>query len=206
MSTILSLLGSPSAHSRSGALLSQLEARLTITLDDEHAVSRLALRDLPPEALLRGDGADPAIVGAVAAVRDATLLLIATPIYKAAYSGLLKTFLDLLPLDALRGKTIVPLATGGSAAHLLALDYALKPVLAALGARDIRDAIFASDVQLPLDGASYVPVRDLSERLDRALADLLLPRTEPLPARRQPSRARASVAAVAAGDLQRCPA
>lgn len=206
MSTILSLLGSPSAHSRSGALLSQLEARLTITLDDEHAVSRLALRDLPPQALLRGDGADPAIVGAVAAVRDATLLLIATPIYKAAYSGLLKTFLDLLPLDALRGKTIVPLATGGSAAHLLALDYALKPVLAALGARDIRDAIFASDVQLPLDGASYVPVRDLSERLDRALADLLLPRTEPLPARRQPSRPRASVAAVTAGDLQRCPA
>lgn len=206
MSTILSLLGSPSAHSRSGALLSQLEARLTITLDDEHAVSRLALRDLPPAALLRGDGADPAIVGAVAAVRDATLLLVATPIYKAAYSGLLKTFLDLLPLDALRGKTIVPLATGGSAAHLLALDYALKPVLAALGARDIRDAVFASDAQLPPDGASYVPVRELSERLDRVLADLLLPRTEPLPARNLPSRPRASVAAVVTGDLQRCPA
>ena len=72
--------------------------------------------------------------------------------------------------------------------------------------RDIRDAVFASDAQLPPDGASYVPVRELSERLDRVLADLLLPRTEPLPARSLPSPPRASVAAVVTGDLQRCPA
>ncbi|WP_428421329.1 NADPH-dependent FMN reductase [Methylibium sp.] len=203
MSTILSLLGSPSARSRSGTLLAQLEARLALALDDGHAVVRLALRELPAEALLRGDGSDRAIAGAVAAVRDARLLLIATPIYKAAYSGLLKTFLDLLPLDALRGKTIVPLATGGSSAHLLALDYALKPVLAALGARDIRDAVYASDAQLPPDGASYAPVHELNERLDRVLADLLAPRAELLPGRRAPPGPRASAVELAA---LRCPA
>ena len=85
---------------------------------------------------------------AVASVHAADVVVVATPIYKAAYSGLLKTFLDLLPQDALRGKTVLPLATGGSAAHLLALDYALKPVLAALGARDILDGVFATDAQL----------------------------------------------------------
>ena len=57
------------------------------------------------------------------------MVIVATPIYKAAYSGLLKVFLDLLPAEALRGKTVLPLASGGSVAHLLALDYALKPVL-----------------------------------------------------------------------------
>lgn len=59
----------------------------------------------------------------------------AIPIYKAAYSGLLKTFLDLLPQHAFAGKPVLPLATGGSPAHVLALDYALRPVLTALGAQ-----------------------------------------------------------------------
>lgn len=174
MSQVLGLLGSPSKLSRSGSLLAQLEARLAAALDDD-AVSRLALRELPPAALLAGDAAEPAIAAAVAAVREARLLLVATPIYKAAYSGLLKSFLDLLPPDALRGKTMVPLATGGSIAHLLALDYALKPVLAALGARDIRDAVFAADAELPLEAAGHVPGAALHARLDRLSADLLGP-------------------------------
>ncbi len=103
----------------------------------------------------------------------ADLVVVATPIYKAAYSGLIKTFLDLLPSDALRGKTVLPLATGGSASHLLALDYALKPVLSALGARDILDGVFAVDAQLtPHESGGYVPDAALVERLDRALQPL----------------------------------
>ncbi|WP_204272820.1 NAD(P)H-dependent oxidoreductase, partial [Escherichia coli] len=81
------------------------------------------------------DVREPAIAAAVLAVEQADLVVVSTPIYKAAYSGLLKVFLDLLPPDALRGKLVLPLATGGSPAHVLALDYALKPVLSALGAR-----------------------------------------------------------------------
>lgn len=202
MSTILSLLGSPSARSRSGALLAQLEARLAAALDDERAVTRLALRELPADALLHGDAGQRDIAAAVAALQQARLVLVATPIYKAAYSGLLKTFLDLLPLDALRGKTVVPLATGGSAAHLLALEYALKPVLAALGARDIRDAIYATDAQLPPDGNGYAPVPELQFRLDRSLGDLLGPGVaHPLPVR-APARPVAALPRVEA----RCPA
>lgn len=91
-----------------------------------------------------------------------------------AYSGVLKVFLDLLPADALCGKTVLPLATGGSPAHLLALDYALKPVLSALGARDILGGVFAADAQLaPHESGGYVPDAALVERLDRALRPLL---------------------------------
>lgn len=82
----------------------------------------IALRDLPPASLLQAQ-----TDGIAQAAAD--VVIVATPIYKAAYSGLLKVFLDLLPPDALRGKTVLPLAMGGSLAHLLALDYALKPVL-----------------------------------------------------------------------------
>ena len=54
--------------------------------------------------------------------------------YKAAYTGLLKAFLDLLPQYALARRTVLPLVTGGTPAHLLAVDYALRPVLASMGA------------------------------------------------------------------------
>jgi len=102
-------------------------------------------------------------------------VIVATPIYKAAYSGLLKAFLDLLPADALRGKTVLPLATGGSAAHLLALEYALKPVLSALGARDILDPVYATDAQLQArEAPGHVPSHDVRERIALSLRPLLL--------------------------------
>ncbi|HEX3138682.1 MAG TPA: NAD(P)H-dependent oxidoreductase, partial [Rhizobacter sp.] len=107
-------------------------------------------------------------------VAQAQVVLVATPIYKAAYSGLLKAFLDLLPQDGLRDKTVLPLATGGSIAHLLALDYALKPVLSALGARDILDPVFATDSQIPKhETQGYLPLADVQQRVARSLRTLL---------------------------------
>lgn len=136
--------------------------------------STIALRELPAAALLAADVQHASLRAAVQAVSQADLVIVATPIYKAAYSGLLKVFVDLLPADALRGKTVLPLATGGSPAHLLALDYALKPVLSALGARNILDAVFAADAQLaPQASGGYLPDAALLQRLDRALQPLL---------------------------------
>ena len=61
---------------------------------------------------------------------------------------MLKAFLDLLPQDGLKGKLVLPLATGGSQSHMLALDYALRPVLSALGARHVLPSIYATDAQV----------------------------------------------------------
>lgn len=175
---IVALSGSPAPLSRSTWLLRFALARL------DGAASRadiVLVRELPPAALLGGDARAEPIARAIAQVARAELVIVATPIYKAAYSGTLKTFLDLLPADALRGKTVLPLATGGSTAHLLALDYALKPVLSALGARDILDGVFATDAQIvPAAEGGYRSFEGgyraepaLIERLDRALAPLL---------------------------------
>jgi len=73
---------------------------------------------------------------------------VASPIYKAAPAGVLKAFLDLLPQFALTGKIVLPLATGGSLAHVMALDYALRPVLTALNARHVTQGWFFLDKQL----------------------------------------------------------
>ncbi len=168
---VLGICGSPSPRSRSTWLqqlaLARLESRST------HS-SSLELRELPPAELLTARRSDPDIARALADVLSADVIVVATPIYKAAYTGLLKSFLDLLPEAALRGKTVLPLATGGTLAHLLAVDYALKPVLSALGARDILDSVFAIDAQLQShESGGWVPASDLVARLDAALQPLL---------------------------------
>jgi FMN reductase len=167
---VVSISGSPSIRSRSAWLMQLAVVRLEGLIRQSKVI---ALRDLPAAPLLSGDVRHPAIAAAAETVSHADLVIVSTPIYKAAYSGLLKTFLDLLPADALRGKTVLPLATGGSPGHLLAIDYALKPVLGALGARDILDGVFATDAQLvALDSGGFVPDPAVVDRIDRALEPL----------------------------------
>lgn len=178
---ITSLSASPSERSRSAWLTQFALTRLEGRAGHHHDI---LIRALPAAELLAADVREPAIAAAVLAVEQADLVVVSTPIYKAAYSGLLKVFLDLLPPDALRGKLVLPLATGGSPAHVLALDYALKPVLSALGARHVLDSVFATDAQLRRhDAGGYVPEPDLIARLDRALAPLasFTPHTRPQP-------------------------
>lgn len=167
MATVLSVSGSPSATSRTAGLLRHLDVRLA---DRGHRVLPLDVRSLPAEALLGADVAHPALREAVDQVEQADGVVIGTPVYKAAYSGLLKTLLDLLPQYALAGKTVLPLATGGSTAHALTVDYALRPVLSAMGAEHITPGWFALDKHLTTgrDGTMTVEP-ETARHLDRVL-------------------------------------
>ena len=157
--------GSPSALSRSRALL---DAALTALERRGAATSRIDLARLPAEALL-GRRADPAVEAALAAVAAARILVVSTPIYRATYSGLLKVFFDLLPPEALEGKVAIPIATGGSSAHVLAVDHGLRPLLASLGALTVSTGVYGTDAQFS-DGR---PVAALLERVDRAAGEAL---------------------------------
>lgn len=165
--SVLLIAGSPSQTSRSAALLEAVGKRLA-----RHPVevAQLQIRDLNAQALVHADFADPSIVRAQQQVADAQVVVIATPVYKAAYSGVLKLFLDLLPQTGLKGKTVLPLATGGSPHHMLALDYALRPVLQALAAKQILPGIYATDSQvfvLPEGASTLAP--ELALRIDDAV-------------------------------------
>ncbi|MGP3999514.1 NADPH-dependent FMN reductase [Streptomyces sp. 8N706] len=156
MSTVLSVSGSPSATSRTARLLRDLDSRLTA---QGHEVIPLDVRTLPAEALLHADFGHPAIVRATELFRRADGVVIGSPVYKAAYSGLLKSLLDLLPQYALTGKTVLPLVTGGSTAHVLAIDYALRPVLSSMGAAHITQGWFVLDEHITVqeDGVVIEP-------------------------------------------------
>lgn len=188
---IIGISGSPTAVSRSGWLLDHFLGLVALerpSLGALQVLQPIVVRDLPAQALTLADFASPDIREALARVAEADIVIISTPIYKAAYSGLLKIFLDLLPQDGLQGKTVVALATGGSVAHLLAVDYALKPVLSALGTRDILDTVFGTDPQLPKqEGGGYASTPEIDERLARA-ADNLFKRITPSLLARQSRR------------------
>lgn len=181
MSALL-IAGSPSERSRSAALLDAVAQRLAVR---GALVERIHIRDLSPQALLLADMHHRSICQAVAQVAQARVLVVSTPVYKAAYSGVLKVFLDLLPQTALKGKTVLPLATGGSPHHMLALDYALRPVLQSLGAKHILPGIYATDAQVVLTPeGSHEVAGDVAGRIDDAV-NLLV--TETLrPAAAQP--------------------
>ncbi|MFF8576245.1 NADPH-dependent FMN reductase [Streptomyces sp. NPDC015408] len=155
MAAILSVSGSPSPTSRTARLLRHLDDRLRL---HGHQVTPLDVRTLPAEALLGADFRHPAITGAASLFERADGVVVGTPVYKAAYSGLLKLLLDLLPQYALAGKTVFPLATGGSTAHVLAIDYALRPVLSSMGALHVVPGWFTLDKDITVDdnGATVV--------------------------------------------------
>ena len=108
----------------------------------------IKLRDMDPEALIHAKSAHVSVARTVSTMDQADGIVIATPIFKASYSGLLKIFLDLLPQFALSGKAVLPIATGGSVAHLLALDYGLRPVLQSMGARHIVQSLFVPETDM----------------------------------------------------------
>lgn len=142
MPTLLAISGSPSGTSRTAKVLHLVIRRLAA---EGHPVRLVSVRDLPPAALLGADPDHPAIATVARSLAAADGVIIATPVYKAAYSGALKALLDLMPQRALAGKVVLPLATGGTLAHVLALDYALRPVLAAMGADHVVNGYFLHD-------------------------------------------------------------
>ncbi|MGW8375623.1 NADPH-dependent FMN reductase [Streptomyces sp. ODS28] len=176
MSHVLTVSGSPSAHSRTAALLRYIERTPELA---GHEVRRLCVPDLPPGPLLRGETGHPALRSALAAIARADALVIGTPVYQAAYSGALKTLLDVVPEAGLSSKTVLPLATGGTPAHLLALDYALRPVLTALGCDRVLRGRFVLDRHItpdPVEGArleqdTAAGVHESVGRLARALGE-----------------------------------
>ncbi len=92
-------------------------------------------------------------------------LVVVTPTFQATYSGLFKTFVDLVDKDALRGTPVLLAATGGSERHSLMIDHALRPLFAYLGAEPLATGIFAAT-------SDFGGGEGLQPRIDRAAGEL----------------------------------
>ncbi|MEQ4719249.1 FMN reductase [Nonomuraea sp. B19D2] len=111
---------------------------------------------------------------AIEAVTEADGLVAVTPIFSGSYSGLFKSFFDVIDNAALAGKPVLIAATGGTARHSLALEHALRPLFAYLRAVVVPTAVYAAAEDW--GGASDAFTDGLGPRIARAadeLADLL---------------------------------
>jgi FMN reductase len=102
------------------------------------------------------------------ALVEADAVIVSTPIYSASYSGLFKMLVDVLPKDSLRGKPVLLGATGGTARHSLAIDHALRPLFAYLGALVASVAVFAAS-----EDWGSVEAGGLGSRIERAGAEFV---------------------------------
>ncbi|MER5637827.1 FMN reductase [Kitasatospora sp. NPDC002227] len=110
----------------------------------------------------------PALRAEIEAVTGADALIAVTPVFSASYSGLFKSFFDVLDTTALRGKPVLIGATGGSARHSLALEYALRPLFAYLRAQVVPTAVFAASEDWGSAGGND----SLGGRITRAAGEL----------------------------------
>jgi len=112
----------------------------------------------------------PALGNALEAVAESDGLVAVTPIFTASYSGLFKSFFDVLDKDALTGKPVLVAATGGTARHSLALEHALRPLFAYLRAVVVPTTVYAASEDW--GQAAGTRSDDLAARITRAGTEL----------------------------------
>lgn len=170
MTKVLIVSGSPAEVSRTSAISHFISKILS---QQEHEVKRLSVRDLPAEALIHAQFNNSAIKAAQKLVNEAEALIVVSPVYKASYPGVLKSFFDLIPEKGLEGKKVLPIVTGGTIAHLLALEYSFKPLFSVLGARDIPQGVYIVDSQLQYSENEITSIDDdINIRLLTAIEDV----------------------------------
>jgi FMN reductase len=124
------------------------------------------------DAMLTGFAAG-ALAEALDKVTHADGLVLVTPLFTTTYSGLFKSFLDILDTEALTGMPVVLGATGGTPRHSLALEYSLRPLLTYLHADVVTTSVFAATDDWAGSPEQSGALTRRIERAGRELADAL---------------------------------
>lgn len=154
---------SAAAGDAAAALGVTLDVRVIELRDLAHAITDHLLTGFPPVALK----------DALDAVAAADGLIAVTPVFNASYSGLFKSFFDVVDSDALDDKPVLLAATGGTARHSLALEHALRPMFAYLHAVTVPTSVFAASEDWggdEADGQLHGRVLRAADELAREIA------------------------------------
>lgn len=141
----LVVVGNPTPGSRTLAAAVEVGERVARHLGLDQPPVSLDLATLGSSLLEWGA---ESVADAVSAVLQAEALVVASPTYKASFTGLIKLFLDQFDRDALSGTPTIPMMTGGSPAHALAVEVHLRPVLVEIGASCPTRGIYLSGASI----------------------------------------------------------
>lgn len=145
------------------AIVASLQARQSIN------VTRIDLAEIGTEiAQLTDIGkADRNLLSIFSAVGDADLLIVGSPIYKAAYTGLFKHFFDLMDPRALVGKPVLLTATGGSTHYALVLEHHFRPLFSFFRAHTLPATVYAVEMDFENGALKNQDVKDRIENVAR---------------------------------------
>lgn len=175
MSKVVILSGSPGSSSRLNGMTNYIRQALS-----EAGLQTAAINvvDLPPEDLVYTRFDSPSILAANQLIDEADAVVIASPVYKASFTGVLKAYIDLLPQKGFEKKIITPIFIAGSMAHLLSIDYSLKPVLASMGALQFTKSVYATDSHVTREQSEqgeyiFTLDADTQSRINSTVQDLI---------------------------------
>ncbi len=186
---VLLIAGSPSASSRSASL----QERLATLLRAQGVTSRVvyATTDFPASELLQGSIDAPSVREFREQVSKAKVVVFATPIYRATYSGVLKLLVDFIPPEALENKTVLGLATGRSEEHFPLIADAFEGLFSAFRGTRPLPTVVISDYQFASDGSLERTAEAAFHKAFQAVVRAATAIGGPAPA---PSRGRANAA------------
>ncbi|KQM58752.1 hypothetical protein ASE64_14150 [Agreia sp. Leaf210] len=154
-----------------GDRLGEATARALADAGSDAKVTAIELRDLAHEitnTMLTGF-ASGALASAIETIVEADAVIAVTPIFSSSYSGLFKSFFDILEPRSLAGKPVLIAATGGTARHSLALEYSVRPLFAYLQSVVVPTSVFAASEDWGSTGGTH---GDLAVRITRAAGEL----------------------------------
>jgi len=164
-------LSNPSSTRMLADRLAAETVKQLVSLDIEVTTDVIELRDLAHDItnnMLTGF-APQGLEAAINSVYSADALIAVTPIFSTSYSGLFKSFIDVLDPDALTGKPVLIGANAGTARHSLAIDYAIRPLFAYLHAETVSTGVFAASADW---GSAADDVAPLSARVEKGAREL----------------------------------
>ena len=168
-------LGTPSSSRLLADQLGDATARLAAGLGVEVRVTTYELRDLAVDIannFVAGFAA-PRLAEAISAAERADAIIAVSPVFSASYSGLFKSFFDLIDNKALEGTPVLLGATGGSERHSMVLDFAMRPLFTYLRARIMPTAVFAAPMDWGRGSEGGVAAAEsLGSRVERAAGEL----------------------------------
>ncbi|WP_350274053.1 NAD(P)H-dependent oxidoreductase [Kribbella sp. HUAS MG21] len=185
--SVVTVVGNPRAGSRTAAAAASVAELLASELGTPYRIDELIDLVTFAPAIFQGNQASAearaALESAVDLVSSASVIVLATPVYKGSYTGLLKSFLDVLRPSALAGAVVVPVTVSAAPSHKLLADQHLRPVLAELGASAPVPGVILEETDLEDLQVVLSPWVRTNAPIIQATTIALQPIAEPTPAR-----------------------
>lgn len=160
---VAGIAGAPSQQSRTGVLV---DRALHLFREAGCETYIVTVADLPSGSLLHREPSVE-LQEALERVAEADIVVLASPVYKASFTGAFKCFVDSLPRRGLAGKVVVPAMVGGTSNHMLTIDHAMCPLIASEGGVSTSRGIYALEDQVR---GNHI-TDELDARLSAAVAE-----------------------------------